>query len=163
KKRGNATAWIENRKPRPQMDALIGALQQAGREGLDPALYNADTLATRRQEAGRGFLTMQGFDASEAAGLDVWLTYLYLQYASDLSTGLSNLSHADPQWKIRGQQTDVLERLDQSLEANRIGESLSDLTPSYPQYTALRNALQKYRDIAQHGGWPEIPGTTKLK
>jgi L,D-transpeptidase YcbB len=163
KGRSDTTAWIENRKPRPQMDALIGALQQAGREGLDPALYNADSLAARRQEAGRGFLTMKGFDASEAAGLDVWLTYLYLQYASDLSTGLSNLSHADPEWKLRGKQTDVLALLDRSLEANRIGESLSELTPSHAQYTALRDALQKYRAIAQRGGWPQVPATVKLK
>ena len=162
-KRGNTTAWIEGRKPRPQMDALIGALQQAGREGLDPALFNADTLAARRQEAGRGFLTMQGFDAAEATGLDVWLTYLYLQYASDLSNGLPNLSHADPQWHIREKQTDVLALLDSSLEANRIRESLSELTPSHTQYTALRDALQKYRDIAQHGGWQQLPATLKLK
>ena len=39
--------------------------------------------------------------------LDVWLTYLYLRYASDLANGLSDLAHADPTWKIRDEKTDV--------------------------------------------------------
>src|SRR5688572_9301893 len=37
-KRGNAPAWIDGRKPTSQMDELISSLQQADREGLDPAL-----------------------------------------------------------------------------------------------------------------------------
>src|SRR5213592_2942176 len=39
-KRGNATAWIDDRKPSPRMDALVNALQQAGRDGVDPELYS---------------------------------------------------------------------------------------------------------------------------
>src|SRR5215218_313932 len=42
--RSDAPAWIENRKPRSQMDDLIRALQGAEREGLDPALYNLSML-----------------------------------------------------------------------------------------------------------------------
>ena len=95
-KRGNTRAWIDNRKPTPHMDELMASLQQADREGLDPTLYNTAALATRRDEARRGFLSSTGFNEGEAAGLDVWLTYLYLRYASDLSGGLSDLSHADP-------------------------------------------------------------------
>ena len=162
-KRGGTTAWIDDRRPRPQMDALVGALQQAGREGLDPALYNASTLAAKRQEAGRGFLTARGFDESEAGALDVWLTYLYLQYASDLGNGLSNLSHADPGWKLQGKRIDVLSLLEQSLDGNRVAESLAGLTPAHAQYTRLRDALQEYRGIAQRGGWPQLPATLKLK
>lgn len=161
--RGNAPAWIDDRKPTAQMDQLIGALQHADREGLDPALYNASTLAARRQEAGRGFLTAQGFDEREAADLDVWLTYLYLQYASDLTSGLSNLSHADPEWKIAGKKVDVLSLLERALADNRVGQSLTELTPAHPQYTRLRDALQQYRDIAARGGWPQLPATLKLK
>jgi murein L,D-transpeptidase YcbB/YkuD len=162
-KRSNAPAWIDDRKPTAQMDQLIAALQHADREGLDPALYNASTLAARRQEAGRGFLTAQGFAEREATDLDVWLTYLYLQYASDLTSGLSNLSHADPEWKIAGKKVDVLSLLERSLDDNRVGDSLKELTPAHPQYTRLRDALQQYRDIAARGGWPELPAALKLK
>ena len=162
-KRGDTPAWIENRKPRPQMDQLIAALQHAEREGLDPALYNAATLAARRQDAGRGFLTMKGFDEHEVADLDVWLTYLYLQYASDLTSGLANLSHADPAWKIQGRKIDVLALLERSLNDNRVAQSLAEVTPVHAQYTRLRDALQNYRQIAQQGGWGQLPLTLKLK
>jgi murein L,D-transpeptidase YcbB/YkuD len=151
--RGSTTAAPRVRSRRPPAD----------RDGLDPALYNASTLAAKRQEAGRGFLSKRGFDESEAAGLDVWLTYLYLQYASDLTNGLSNLAHADPEWKLDGKRIDVLALLEQSLDRNRIAESLAELTPSHAQYTGLRDALQKYRQIAQQGGWPQVPATLKLK
>src|SRR5438045_1208757 len=128
-KRENAPAWIENRKPRPQMDQLIDALRHADREGLDPDLYNAATLAARREQARRGFLTMQGFDEQEAIDLDVWLTYLYVEYASDLAGGLANLAHADPAWQIKDSNTDVLALLDQALADGRVADSLASLTP----------------------------------
>src|SRR4029450_4870142 len=162
-KRGNATAWIADREARPQMDALIGALQQPDREGLDPALYNASTLAAKRQEAGRGFLTERGFDESEAAGLDVWLKSPHSSYRAALARGVANLSHADPQWKIKGTSTDVAALLEQSIDRNRVAESLAELMPSHAQYLGLPDALQKYRQIAQQGGWPQIPATLKLK
>ena len=162
-KRGSAPAWIEGRKPTERMDELIAALKQADREGLDPALYNTATLAARREEAGRGFLSMKGFNENEAAGLDVWLTYLYLRYASDLSNGLSDLAHADPKWQIREKKTDALTLLEQALEKNRVGASLQDLTPQHPQYIWLREAYAKYRDIAQRGGWTAVPTGLKLK
>lgn len=162
-KRGNAPAWIDGRKPTSQMDELIGSLQQADREGLDPALYNTATLAARRAEAGRGFLTMKGFNESEAASLDVWLTYLYLRYATDLSSGLSDLAHADPKWQIRDKKTDTLALLEQALDKDRVGASLQELTPQHSQYVWLREAFAKYRDIAQRGGWAPVPTGLKLK
>jgi murein L,D-transpeptidase YcbB/YkuD len=162
-KRENEPAWIDGKKPRPQMDELMGALQQTDRDGLDSSLYNADTLLARRKEAGRGFLTMKGFDGKEAANLEVWLTYLYLQYASDLSNGLSDLSHADPAWQLRDKKSDPLALLEQALEQNRVGRSLEELTPEHALYVRLRDALAKYRDIGQHGGWPQVPAQLRLK
>src|ERR1043166_8459545 len=55
-KRENAAAWIDGTKPRSQMDDLVRVLQHVDRDGLDPTLYDAATLAARREEAGRGFL-----------------------------------------------------------------------------------------------------------
>jgi murein L,D-transpeptidase YcbB/YkuD len=162
-KRGGAAAWIDGRRPRPQMDALIQMLQRTDREGLDPALYNASVLSARRVEAGRGFLSMKGFDEREAASLDVWLTYLYLQYASDLTNGVANLPHADPTWKIPAKTSAPLEQLEQALAQNHVAESLDGLTPRHAQYTGLRDTLAKYKDIEQRGGWPAMPAQLKLK
>jgi len=162
-KRAYKLAWIDGRSPSRQMDELIEHLQQADREGLDPSLYSASTLAARRSEAGKGFLLKKGFDEVEAVGLDGWLTYLYMQYASDLATGVSDLSHADPNWQVRGQKFDPLTSLTDALDHDTVGRSLDDLLPHDPQYDALRKALLRYREIASKGGWPALPSKLKLK
>jgi murein L,D-transpeptidase YcbB/YkuD len=161
--RGGTLAWIDRGKPRPQMDELIKVLQRTDREGLDPALYNASVLSARRAEAGRGFLAAKGFDENEAASLDLWLTYLYLQYASDLTSGVANLSHADPDWKISDKAPLPIDRLEQAVEQNQVARTFDDLTPHHAQYTGLRDALVKYREIEQRGGWPAVPRDLKLK
>src|SRR5829696_450572 len=162
-KRGGEPAWIDGRKPRRQMDELIQVLQRTDREGLDPVLYNASVLSARRVEAGRGFLTVKGFDEGEAANLDVWLTYLYLQYASDLTSGVGGLSHQDPSWRIPEKKIDPVQRLEQALDGNQVARSLDALTPQHAQYTGLRDALAKYREIEQRGGWPAVPAPLKVK
>jgi murein L,D-transpeptidase YcbB/YkuD len=148
-RRDDAPAWIENGKPRPQLKQLIAALEQAGREGLDPALYNPQALAV--------------FDRGQALERDVRLTYTYLQYATDLSSGVGNLSRAHKDWQIKGSRADVVALLDQALDDNDVGDSLAGLLPSHPQYTKLRDALQQYRDIARRGGWPQLPSSLTLK
>ena len=162
-KRDYAPAWIDGNAPRPQMDDFIAALQRADREGLDPELYNASTLARRRADASKGFLSKKGFDATEAGALDAWLTYLYMEYASDLANGLSDLAHADPNWQIRGQTFDPLATLAAALDQNAISKSLDDLVPRDPQYTGLRKALADYRQIAAKGGWQPVRAIGKIK
>jgi L,D-transpeptidase YcbB len=156
-------AWTKNAEPGSQMKALVGALRAAGDEGLDPELYGVSLLDKKLRDGSKGFLTKQGFDPREAATLDVWLTYLYMKYASDLADGLSDLAHADPSWRIKPEQTDPLAQLEKALSENRVAESLLDLTPDAPEYRALRKTLAEYRAQAAKGGWPQVPANVKLK
>jgi L,D-transpeptidase YcbB len=158
-----APAWIENTAPTSRMDDLIRALQEADREGIDPDLYGATHIAERRAEASKGFLTRQGFDPEEAGKLDVWLTYVYLKFASDLANGMSDLASADRNWHIKGDAFDPRAHLGEAIERNRITESLRDLLPDHRNYTALRDALTEYRKLADDGGWPEVPKNLRLK
>lgn len=160
-KRGFEPAWIRNGSPRKQMDALIGAIKASGTEGIDPELYGASVLEQRRKEASSGFLSRKGFDPQQAAVMDTWLTYLYLKYASDLADGMSDLAHADPAWQIETEPFDPLDHLERALRDNRVAESLMELTPTDPEYRALRKALADYRALG--AGWPALPAGTKLK
>lgn len=156
-------AWIDDGAPRPQMEALIRAIHAADREGLDPELYSVALLDQRKQEASRGFLTKKGFNPHEATAMDVWLTWLYVKFASDLADGVSDLAHADPAWKIQSKSFDPLAQLETALRDNRVAESLFELTPSNPNYRALQRALEEYRAIAARGGWPKVPANIRLK
>ncbi|MEX1129296.1 MAG: L,D-transpeptidase family protein [Vicinamibacterales bacterium] len=161
-KRQYAAAWVENAKPRAQMEDLIEALREAEREGLDPDLYNVSMLEARHKEASKGFLSEKGFDPREAGALDVWLTYLYMKYASDIADGLSDLAHADPAWKIKPEKFDPQAHLEQALTGNRIKASLAELTPKTAEYERLRTVLHQYRNQQAKGGWPKVPAM-KLK
>ena len=157
-----APAWIEGSKPKSQLHDLIKALWSADHEGLDPQLYNVALLDQKTQEASKGFLTSKGFKPAEAGALDVWLTYLYVKYASDLADGLSDLAHADPKWQIRPDKFDARARLEEALANNRVADSLMELTPDNAQYRNLRKVLGEYREQASKGGWPKVPAL-KLK
>lgn len=156
-KRSFAAAWVEGAKPRPQMDELIEALRDSAREGLDPDLYNVSMLEERRKEATRGFLTDKGFDPKEAGALDVWLSYLYMKYASDIADGLSDLAHADPAWKIKPEEFDAQAHLEKTIADGNIRSSLAELTPRAPEYERLRALLVRYKEQQQNGGWPRVP------
>ena len=156
-------AWIEDRTPAPQMDALLGAIHGAARDGLDPELYNATLLDQRKAEASRGFLTKKGFDPQEAVAMDVWLTWLYMKFASDLSDGIADLARADSAWKIDSEPFDPLTELQHALQNNRVTESLLELTPHNSEYGALQQVLADYREQATRGGWPSVPAAMKLK
>ena len=162
-RRAHSPAWIKGTKPLPQISELIAALHTAADEGLDPQLYNVALLEQRREEAGKGFLTKKGFEPQEAGGLDVWLTYVYMKYASDLADGLSDLAHADPSWQIKPEKFDPVDLLESALTNNNVGASLADLMPSNPQYQALRKMLAQHRAQAAKGGWPTVPAQAKLK
>ncbi len=156
-------AWIERGSPRPQMKALIRAVHAADREGLDPELYSASLLDRRMEDASKGFLTSKGFNPREAVAMDVWLTWLYVKFASDLADGVSDLAHADPSWKIRPESIDPLGRLEAALRDNRVAESLFELTPTHPDYRALQKTLVDYRRQAARGGWPAVPARLNVK
>jgi murein L,D-transpeptidase YcbB/YkuD len=163
-RRDAAPAWIEGTRPGSQLGELIAALHAADGEGLDPQLYNVSLLDARRRQAEKGFLTSKGFDPVEAGALDVWLTYLYLKYASDLADGLSDLAQADPAWQIRGEKFNPVERLEHALAEGQVRRSLMELAPDNPQYVNLRNVLARYRaQAAEGGGWPKVPTNLKLR
>ena len=162
-RREHAPAWIKGTAPLPQISELIEALHTAVDEGLDPQLYNVALLDQRRQEASKGFLTKKGFEPMEAGSLDVWLTYVYMRYTSDLADGLSDLAHADPRWQIRPEKFEPSILLESALRENRVGESIAELMPGNPQYQALRKMLAQHRGQAAKGGWPGVPGKTSLK
>jgi len=158
-----APAWIDDRLPRPQMNALIRAVHAADREGLDPELYSASLLDRRNEDASKGFLTKRGFNPTEAVAMDVWLTWLYMKLASDLSDGVSDLAHADPKWKIQLESFNPLARLETALRDNRVAESLFELTPTNPDYRALQRTLAEYRRQVAGGGWPAVPANLRIK
>ena len=83
-------------------------------------------IEERRKEASKGFLTDKGFDPREAGALDVWFTYLYMKYASDLADGLSDLAQDRPRMEDQAGEIRFRSRTSKRRSTqNRIAESLA--------------------------------------
>ncbi len=152
-----APAWTDDRRPTRAMDQGIAMLADAGREGLDPAAYDAPALQEARREVQGGGLTGKRFEAPRAAEVDVWLTHACLEYGTDLASGTVNPRAVDPHWHMTPRTADVAAMLARAVESGDIRRTMATLAPRHQDYAALREALAKYRAIAARGGWPPRP------
>lgn len=156
-RRGHVPVWFRGRVPNPHGRQFIQAVQASREDGLDPDLYAIDAIERWRDEGADGLLVKRGLDPGDVGQLDPWLTYLYMKFASDLATGLSDLARADGRWRIHPAPFDAPAHLDDALAQNRVRAALLDLRPESTHYRALRQALADYRRMADEGGWPELP------
>jgi murein L,D-transpeptidase YcbB/YkuD len=152
RERAYAPLWLDGHRPTDRVQALIDAVNGAIADGLDPSIYALDEIIRGHEEARKGFLRARGFDREEAGPIDVRLTYTYLQFASDLADGISDLATADSSWKIRRPRFDASAHLAAAIEHGDIKESLESLKPTTPEYVAMRRLLAEYRGRAAAGG-----------
>ena len=150
-KRHDDPAWFNGRAASPMALDLARAIAGADRQGLDPDRYHLS--ASELDEVA----------AVAVPALDVRLTFLYLEYASDLSDGVDDLPRADPNWRLRGEPADVSASLRAAMASGHVVKALDDLAPASAEYAGLRLALAHYRDLASRGGWPRLPADLKLK
>jgi L,D-transpeptidase YcbB len=161
-RREHEPVWFRGTVPASQLGQLIEALQAAHEDGIEPDLYAVSALETWREHGTEGLIIRRGLDPAEVGQLDPWLSYLYMKFASDLASGMSDLAHADDRWRIRPEPFDPLAHLEEAVAGNRVRAALLDLRPATPQYEALRTALAEHRAIAASGGWPELPRTLRV-
>jgi murein L,D-transpeptidase YcbB/YkuD len=117
------------------------ALQEAQRDGLDPADYGIDVLlpmATDTSPDGQEEFRRR-LDAA------------YRQYASDLAHGRTRPDVADPDWHIP------------SHAGSGAGVAAEARPPAHPQYERLRRVLNAYQAIESAGGWPMVAAGPELR
>jgi murein L,D-transpeptidase YcbB/YkuD len=134
--------WLKRSRATANMETLIASVRGIHSEGLDPALYDVDFVeryAETRHEL------LRTFPPEVASDIDVRLTYLYMQLASDLADGISDLAHADPAWHIEQARFDAAAHLTNALAGEGIARSLEALKPTNREYGALRKLLAEYR------------------
>lgn len=69
---------MEGTRPRKQLDALLGALDGATRDGLDPELYDLGPLSHARSQVRTRLLGPDGLDPEAVAPTDLRLTAAWL-------------------------------------------------------------------------------------
>src|SRR5215831_4935272 len=142
-------AWSNDAGLLPQIDSLLKALYEAETEGLQTRDYHLIRLESLRTELQQQNQTAP-LNAAALADFDLLLTDALLTYGSHLLYGrygriaprMSNMMFDTSQEKI-----DLVDVLQQGLEANRLAEALHSLLPRHPDYARLRQALARYRQM----------------
>ena len=149
-----APAWIDaDGGLTPGARALVQAIAAAGREGLSAGRYDP-----------RAFLGPQVVNAAltNAAGerpgrLDAALSFAFLRYASDLTSGAVDPTGAASLWRVSVRPFDAAATLEAAVRDDSPVRYLDDARPPHPQYAALSEALARYRRLDAAGGWTAVP------
>jgi murein L,D-transpeptidase YcbB/YkuD len=138
--RAFAPVWLHRQRATLKMETLLDAIKRADRDGLDPALYDVGLVDER------GGHDRTRFSEENVGEVDVRLTLAYMQLASDLADGVSDLARSHPAWHMRPQTFDPGAYLTQALAAGQIAESLDALRPNNREYRVLADLLADHRN-----------------
>ncbi len=148
-RRGYRPAWNDGRGDWHGVKGLVEALAEAEWSGFDPGDYPAKAVAAAVQQAPRGA-------PREEAGLDLYLSYLFLTYARHISQGRVDPTTIDKDWHIRPRGPDLAAALERAVDSGAVRRVLRELRPEHPEYHRLARALADYHRIEADGGWPEV-------
>ncbi len=155
--RNHALAWSDNQ----HVETFLNALKNSEEDGLVPSVYHLVELTKRHAENGT-----HGVVDENAAALDLLLTDAFFSYSKDLRIGRVSPRKTEgfENWKLEEPTFDPISYLEQALSAESFSQALSDLPPPHPQYAALRQILQTYRQkAATTETWPVIADGAKLE
>jgi L,D-transpeptidase YcbB len=162
-RRGFAPAWSKGDGPLPQADSLIATIRESEREGLKPRDYHLDTIESLLSDRKEKRVVKTPFDPEKEADLDLLLTDAFLLYGSHLLSGRVDPETLHADWIAHSPSADLATLLQSALDGNKVESSLKELRPAGPGYTGLQDALFRYRNIEQNGGWPRIPDGSTLR
>jgi L,D-transpeptidase YcbB len=152
--------WVGVRRVPQRTKELIASLCHAEREGLRPADYRLGEFR-RTVERLRPSLDKQRPEAF--AVLDLELTRRFLEYGADLLAGRLDPKAIESGWYIRARRSSIDSTIRVAVQAQAFHDMVAPLRPRQPEYAELVKALAGYREILRRGGWPEVPGGTRLR
>ncbi|MEJ2217113.1 MAG: L,D-transpeptidase family protein [Gemmatimonadota bacterium] len=155
-------AWSDDRGPLPRVNALLESIESARREGLNPEDYHLSAIRSTLQrvvEARR----LGRADVAALVDLDLLASDAFLVYGAHLVSGRVDPVSIHPAWTAVRRERDLVAVLDTALLNDGIGAALRSLLPDRREYFGLRDALARYREMADSGGWPQVPAGPKLE
>lgn len=127
---------------------LIDAVEEAGRDGLNPADYHADILS------GLALRPMSDFSEDLRADLDLLFSDAFLMLSSHMLEGKVNPQTVHAEWTANRRQRKMESVLSDALERGDITGTLDSLRPADPAYRKLMAARQ---DLTRLLGQPWLP------
>ncbi|KAF0138372.1 MAG: Uncharacterized protein FD153_1365 [Rhodospirillaceae bacterium] len=145
--------WVGEEGVVASAKELIEVLKTADREGLLPQGYGMAVL-----EHG-----MKAHMLEALARFDSALTAVFVRYVQDLKHGRVRARDVEPGLFPDPPPLDVTRLLKEATRTKDFSRFLASLAPSAPGYHRLRETLERYRALADSGGWPAIPQGQNLR
>ncbi|MFD2244951.1 L,D-transpeptidase family protein [Pontibacter ruber] len=149
-------AWFRDNKVIPEAQKLIEVLDNASAEGLDPKKYklvNFDEKFKQYEDIGRRDSARLQLQQE----IDLALTASYFNYASDFYRGRVNpkeVSQID--WNIKNNKIKLHKALQTILKERESTYPYYEFEALHAGYVNLREALKKYREQQEKGGWAKV-------
>jgi murein L,D-transpeptidase YcbB/YkuD len=155
--------WQSSSGMRIAAHALVERLRSAAEHGLCSEDYLL--LPIERRLSYRGEFVRRGerIPPADAAILDLLLTQSFFLYGTHLVEGRVDPALAHVDWRARRRKIDLAKLLPPAVEGDSLGRLLAELAPPHAGYRDLMTALAGYRELAAHGGWPQVPGGESLR
>lgn len=141
--------WFDNNKPDFRALDLLKTLQHSSLDGLNPDDYKVAEI-----------MSLWSADNDRAkAQLDVLLTLVLGRYVADMREGSADPCLLDPKLfaAARDKKVDILQVVNEALQANHISAYLQNQAPAHFAYQKLRKELVHFRRLNRQGGWSTIP------
>ncbi|MDQ4080759.1 MAG: hypothetical protein M3125_08365, partial [Gemmatimonadota bacterium] len=151
--------WLEEDADSRRADELVTALSTVHEHGLPGDAYPLQQLRDALAPIDKN----RRPTPEQLAEADVLLTSIYVALGEDLLIGQIDPRQVSPDWRIRPQASDVDSLLARTLRGEPLARAIETMRPQDDQYDALREQLQRYREIAADGGWPEVPKGPTLR
>jgi len=143
-------AWFTEGDVRSKTEDVLQTLENASQEGLDPENFAVADLRMMWESL------KVSADSKGQSDFDLHLTYSVARYASQLCFGRINPPDINPDWPKSEKNCDVAQIVADAIEKNTVKDLAEQLSPKLPAYQGLKALLQRYREIAAHGGWQPV-------
>ncbi len=152
---GSNPLWVTDGGHNERAESLLDVLKNAHLEGLNSEDYHVSNLEK----------LWDSQQAMDLAKLEVLLTYSMAAYAADAREGRADPRKLDPTLfaTARDVAIDPVALALEAVSSPDLSEFLASQTPDNIHYRGLKQALERYRGLAEQGGWPIIPAGETLK
>jgi len=145
--RGYRPVWMGREDASARAAEIADALAHASAHGLDPATYHQQAVARRAADAKPG----------GRAALDVLASDGVIRLVGHLRIGAVRPDSVSGDIAVETRPVDAQALLLDAAAAPDLSAFLDELAPQTETYHGLMEALARYREIAQTGGWPVVP------
>lgn len=145
--------WHNGASLNPLGRQLLAWLEASSAEGLNPADYHVNRLRQLQNHSLPDHRLLR----------ELLLTDGYLRLALDLRLGSRGTREFDPFARWTAEPFDPVATLIEALARHNLSEMLAGLGPTNREYSLLRQALARYREIEAAGGWPGLASEHSLR